>query len=131
MSRNKLHKEIGIILIVTFLMLTIMYFYRKEYQNWEKVYSIGIIKSISVGASSGKAAVYSFRYKNQKYKGSCWIGNNKVKVGEHYIVEIPIKQISKNIMLFDFKIPNSIPSPDYYWNEIPKEIIEYNRYLNK
>jgi hypothetical protein len=127
MAKSKLFNEILTTIVVLAILLIAFYLYNSEYEKWEKKYSIGTVKSISAGYKSGSGAEYTFKLYKETHEGSCGIGNHKVKVGKKYIVEIPVDHFDRNLMLFEFEVPDSINAPIEGWEDIPEEIIKFNK----
>jgi len=126
MNKSKVKKEIIITIVAGSVLYTLFFFYKQTYESWEKKYTVGILKSKSAGYKSGVSGKYTFYLCDKIYQGSCGVSNYHPKIGRKYIVEIPKDHFDRNMMLFEYLVPDSVNVPCEGWAAIPKEIIDYN-----
>ncbi|GAB2610846.1 hypothetical protein [Belliella aquatica] len=117
-------KKIRSLLIKTILTILVIiivnYFWQKDYNALEKRYVIGEVIRIVPAWGQSPDVQFNFILESKKYVNNTPKGIFKPKVGEFYVVEVPIFRKKKSRILLDHPVSDSIKSPVGSWKEIPE-----------
>ena len=118
MNRNS--KFITAIKIV--LVLLAVYFgnqwYENRYNAFEKNYVVGELEKTYRIYGQGTSIDFIFDYYGKRNKASNYLGTNKI-VSKNYLIEVPIKDIKKSRILWDYPVSDTLKAPFEGWEEIP------------
>ncbi|MEX2410311.1 MAG: hypothetical protein WD607_02890 [Candidatus Paceibacterota bacterium] len=108
------------IIAFIFIWTIIAFFYQKNYDSLEKRYAVGWVTGKETGLRQGIYVNFNFHFKGEKLKNTSSQENYSVQEGNYYLVEIPVKKISKAKILLDYPVPDTLKAPFEGWEEIPE-----------
>lgn len=117
---NKIKMGIIKVTLVILCLVAFQFFWVKYYTSIEKRYVVGQVLQIHPLLRQGVQVKYQFSIYDMLYTKSFPRENFSPKVGQRYIVEIPIKNRDNSKILLDHPVPDSIKSPWEGWEEIPE-----------
>lgn len=114
--------KIGIfkVTLVILCLVIFQFLWEKYYKSLEKRYVIGQVLKIHPLLRQGVQVSYQFSIYDLQYTKSFPRGNFSPKVGERYIVEVPIKDWDNSKILLDHPVPDTLKSPWEGLEEVPE-----------
>ncbi|MEX2592926.1 MAG: hypothetical protein WD426_09125 [Anditalea sp.] len=107
-------------IILTISVLYIVHkMYTNHYESLEKRYTIGELGNIYKPYGQDFNVKIKFNFYDEKINLSYPMGNNKIKT-KNYLIEVPIKDIKKSRILWDYPVPDTLKAPFEGWKEIPE-----------
>lgn len=105
------------------LVLLFVYFgnewYENRYHAFEKNYVVGELGKTFRMYGQGTSINFNFNYYGKRNNASNYLGTNKIKSNK-YLIEVPIKDIKKSRILWDYPVPDTLKAPFEGWKEIPE-----------
>ncbi|WP_375585536.1 hypothetical protein [Cyclobacterium xiamenense] len=90
------------------------------YNSLDKAYTIGELGKTYKPYGQGTKIRFSFTFQGEVNNSQNGIGNNEIKKGQKtYLIEVPIKDIRKSRILWDYPVPDTLKAPYEGWEEIP------------
>jgi len=110
--------KIAIAIIVIFAADKI---FNNYYNSLVKAYTIGKLGSTYKLYGQGTSIRFSFTYYGKKYNSHNSLGYNEIGNGQNkYLIEVPIKDIGKSRILWEYPVPDTLKAPYEGWEEIPE-----------
>jgi len=119
MNKN-IKKGILKVTLVILCLVAFQFFWEKYYTSLEKRYVVGKVLQIHPLLRQGVQVKYQFSIYGTHYTKSFPRENFSPKVGQCYIVEVPIKNRDNSKILFDHPVLDTLTSPWEGWEEIPE-----------
>ncbi|SHN22749.1 hypothetical protein SAMN04488057_1128 [Cyclobacterium lianum] len=93
--------------------------YEDRYRSFEKNYVIGELGATYRMYGQGTSIDFNFKYYGKLKTASNYLGTNEIKSNK-YLIEVPIKDIEKSRILWDYPVPDTLKAPYEGWDEIPE-----------
>ncbi len=120
---NKVENNILKNIIKIFIVLVLIYFgnqwYEKRYENFEKVYVVGILDKTYRVYGQGTTIDFTFEFEGDKTEASNYLGTNQIQ-SKTYLIEVPFKDKAKSRILWDYPVSDTLKAPFEGWPEIPE-----------
>lgn len=95
--------------------------FNNYYNSLVKAYTIGELGKTYKPYGQGTNIRFSFTYYGQRYNSHNSLGYNKVyKDQKKFLIEVPIKDIDRSRILWDYPVPDTLKAPYEGWEEIPE-----------
>ncbi|WP_439481642.1 hypothetical protein [Cyclobacterium plantarum] len=107
------------------LVLLVVYFgnmiFENYYSSLEKNYTVGFLGEKYRIPNQGSRINFHFIYWGEKIQSDNFIGTNEISKDQvTYLIEVPIKDIKKSRILWDYPVPDTLKAPFEGWDEIPE-----------
>ncbi|WP_375585529.1 hypothetical protein [Cyclobacterium xiamenense] len=117
-------KDLKITLIKITIALLVIFVADKVFSNYYdslvKAYTIGELVETYKPYGQGTNVRFSFYYYGQLYKSHNSLGYNKIRKDQKkFLIEVPIKDIKRSRILWDYPVPDTLKAPYEGWEEIP------------
>lgn len=115
-----------LIFIIKLLLVIIAFYFGNEifenyYSNLEKNYTVGVLGKRYKIPNQGSRINFHFYYWGEKFQSDNFIGINQVSKNQRkYLIEVPIKDIKRSRILWDYPVPDTLEAPFEGWYEIPE-----------
>ncbi len=108
-------------IIITLVVIVIAdRLFNDYYNSLDKAYTIGELGNTYKPYGQGTKVRFSFTFQGKVNNSQNGIGNNKIdKDQKTYLIEVPINDIRKSRILWDYPVPDTLKAPFEGWEEIP------------
>lgn len=106
------------IVITVILLYAVDKIFTNYYNSLSKSYTVGTLGSSYKPYGQGTKIRFSFEFYGEKVKSDNPKGYNEAK-SKNYLIEVPIKDIKKSRILWDYPVPDTLKAPFEGWTEIP------------
>ncbi|MEX2410312.1 MAG: hypothetical protein WD607_02895 [Candidatus Paceibacterota bacterium] len=110
MKKNVILKTAVKIILVFLFVYFANEWYENRYHAFEKNYVVGELGKTYRIYWQGTSIDFNFNYYGKSNKASNYLGTNKLK-SKKYLIEVPIKDIKKSRILWDYPVPDTLKAP--------------------
>ncbi|MFO7825301.1 MAG: hypothetical protein R6V72_15290 [Cyclobacterium sp.] len=118
MNKEKIIKLSLKVVVVVVLVYGADSLYTNYYNSLTKAYTIGTLGSTYKPYGQGSKIRFTFEFYGKKFKSDNPKGYNEAK-SKTYLIEVPVKDIDKSRILWDYPVPDTLKAPYEGWKEIP------------
>ncbi|WP_162417765.1 hypothetical protein [Cyclobacterium roseum] len=94
--------------------------FENYYSSLEENYTIGVLGEKYRLPNQGSRINFHFYYWGEKFQSDNFLGTNEISKDQlTYLIEVPIKDIKKSRILWDYPVPDTLKAPYEGWEEIP------------
>ncbi|SHN22734.1 hypothetical protein SAMN04488057_1126 [Cyclobacterium lianum] len=120
-----MNKNLILTIAKIIFVLLVVYFgnmiFENYYKSLEKNYTVGVLGEKYRIPNQGSRINFHFTYWGEKFHSDNFIGSNEISKGQvTYLIEVPIKDIKKSRILWDYPVPDTLKAPYEGWDEIPE-----------
>ncbi|WP_375585527.1 hypothetical protein [Cyclobacterium xiamenense] len=106
------------VVVVIVLVYSTDYIYTNYYNSLTKAYTIGTLTSTYKPYGQGTKIRFAFEFNGVNYKSDNPKGYNEA-VSKTYLIEVPIADVKRSRILWDYPVPDTLKAPFEGWKEIP------------
>jgi hypothetical protein len=94
--------------------------FENYYASLEKKYTIGVLGKKYRLPNQGSRVNFHFFYWGKKFQSDNFLGTNEISENQlTYLIEVPIKDVKRSRILWDYPVPDTLKAPFEGWKEIP------------
>ncbi|MDN3689145.1 hypothetical protein [Cyclobacterium jeungdonense] len=120
-----MNKKVTITISKIIFVILAVYFGNMIFENYysglEKNYTIGVLGEKYRLPNQGSRINFHFYYWGEKFQSDNFLGTNEISKDQlTYLIEVPVKDIKKSRILWDYPVPDTLKAPYEGWEEIPE-----------